>query len=142
MGPRAALTFGRRRQASADLVKAALTQPKRTERSAEKKNLERNALGERTGRVHMSRQDLSNVAVARLKGLKRRRTDAAAHSEDGDGDGDGEGAGHEGKDAGADADGAAQAPKRVRKGLSGPGGFGPNRGGQQASGPQSGTERG
>ena len=115
MGPRVSLTFRRRLQASADLVKASLVQPK----SAGRKNVSRSDAGDRVGRVHMARQDLSNVAIAKLKGLKRKRGHGMGEEDDAGG-GQGAGGGTDG------ADGAGAAAKK-RRGVSGAGGYGPNR---------------
>ena len=120
VGPRMNLTFRRRKQATDDVVKASMLQPRRTAaRQTARKNIERSAAGDRVGRVHMQRQDLSNVAIAKLKGLKRRRgAEAEAETEAKEGD----------STAGEAAAAAEQPPRKAaRKGVSGPGGFGPNR---------------
>ena len=125
VGPRVDLSFRRRQPAPPDLAKASMQQPKRTaERAKERKNLEVNSMGERVGRVHMQRQNLSNVAIARLKGLKRKR--GAAQEDEGEAEDAAtakDGAAGEGMDRG----GAGGEGRSLRKSVSGPGGFGPNR---------------
>ena len=129
VGPRVDFSFRRRQRAPADLVRASMQRPKRTaERAKERKNLEVNSMGERVGRVHMQRQNLSNVAIARLKGLKRKR--GAAQEDDGgaaaDADAEGEN-GAVGEGAGQGGAESANEGRPTRKAVSGPGGFGPNR---------------
>lgn len=93
VGPRLDLTLRRRKGASDELVKESLRQPRQTTKTIFQKNIERNAMGDRTGRVHMQKQDLSNLNIARLKGLKKRKrtdeadgiTDTGAGETDGDG---------------------------------------------------------
>ena len=115
VGPRLTLSLRRRNQPAADLVKQAMQQPRRTDKTKERKNLTVTAVGDVLGKVHMKRQDLSNVAIAKLKGLKRTRHDREA---DQAAVGAAEGAG--------DGEAVVSAEKR-RRGVSGAGGFGPNK---------------
>ena len=115
VGPHLTLSMRRRNQPAADLVKQAMTLPKRTDRTAERKNITLTALGDVVGRVHMQRQDLSNVAIAKLKGLKRSRQDREAEQ-----------AVEASGTGGGDAKAAATGEKR-RRGVSGAGGYGPNK---------------
>jgi len=74
VGPRMDLTLRRHKPASDDLLKESLRQPKVAgPKSIFQKNIERSRLGEKVGRVHMQKQDLANLNVARLKGLKKRK---------------------------------------------------------------------
>ena len=116
VGPHLTLTLRRRNQPAADLVKQSMQQPKRTERTPERKNLTITATGDVVGRVHMQRQDLSNVAIAKLKGLKRSRQEREAEK-----------AGQGGElEAGA-GDSETIDGEKKRKRVSGAGGYGPNR---------------
>lgn len=124
-GPRCDLTFRRRQQASSDLVTKSMQSIKDPRKSKEKKNLEVNELGEKIGRIHMKRQDLSNVAIAKLKGLKRRREgdadDTASQTTEQSENGDA----METDSVFGDEDSitSSDIPK---KRMSGPGGYGPN----------------
>jgi len=77
VGPRMDLQLRRRKSASDELVKAALKQPKTVTKAGKnfQKNFGNNAIGDQTARIHMQRQDLANLNVARLKGLKKRKRD-------------------------------------------------------------------
>jgi ribosome production factor 2 len=70
MGPSIDFSMRRSHLASDDLMKEALKQPKELKPKREK-NVEYNALGSKTGRIHMQRQDLSKLQTRRMKGLKR-----------------------------------------------------------------------
>lgn len=83
VGPRMDWTLRRFKAASDDLVRESLRQPKslRALQSGQnlQKNMGRDALGSKTGRVHMQAQNFANLNVARLKGLQKKRK----RSEDG-----------------------------------------------------------
>ncbi len=66
------MSLRRRKQASEDLVKESLKVPKGAVVKLQK-NIEVGPMGDRVGRVHMKKQDLSNLSVSRLKGLKKRK---------------------------------------------------------------------
>ena len=122
VGPRLTLTLRRRNQPATDLVKQSMQQPKRTDRTKERKNVSLSGVGDVLGRVHMKRQDLSNVAIAKLKGLKRSRQDRAAERA------------AEAGGAAANGDGeAVSGGEKRRKGVSGAGGYGPNKQGGSAT---------
>lgn len=77
VGPRMDLLFRRSKSAPDALMQEALRQPKSLRALQQQrnlgKNMGRNDMGDKTGTVHMQRQDLSNLNVARLKGLKKRK---------------------------------------------------------------------
>jgi len=82
VGPRMDLTLRRRKSAPAELSAVALKQPKVVTKAGKnfQKNFGTNAMGDQTARIHMQRQDLANLNVARLKGLqgaKRKRAQDA-----------------------------------------------------------------
>lgn len=68
VGPRIDLTYNRMVEASADVRKAAMRQPRSLTAGA-KKNVEEGLMGQRLGRVHMETQQLNELALAKLKGL-------------------------------------------------------------------------
>lgn len=100
VGPRMDLRIHRVTRGSDDLRKASLKNVKVTK----PKNIERTAMGDKVGRIHMKKQDLANVNVLRLKGLKRNR------DEENDGN-----------------DAEASSSTRATKRVSGAGGYGPSK---------------
>jgi ribosome production factor 2 len=98
VGPRMDLRIHRVSRGSDELRKASLKSVK----VAKTKNIERTAMGDKVGRIHMKKQDLANVNVLRLKGLKRSR------------------------DEENDENDAETSSNRVAKRVSGAGGYGPN----------------
>ena len=126
VGPRVDLTFRRRQRPPADLLHAAMQQPKRSaERKKERKNFEVNSMGERVGRVHMQRQNLANVAIAKLKGLKRKRGAAQGEEEGGAADAGAGEDGAVGEEKSQDGAGGGEGRAVRKQSVSGPGGFGP-----------------
>ena len=91
MGPRIDFKVGRKREADADRWKEALKRAKETEvcrdqlsadwvctdrcllQAKVKKNVETDLMGDKMGRVHLGRQDLSELQTRKMKGLKRAR---------------------------------------------------------------------
>ena len=59
--------------ASDDLMKAAMKLPKLPPARIKKKNISKTVMGDTLGRVHTGRQDLSELALARMKGLGKKR---------------------------------------------------------------------
>ena len=72
MGPRADFRVGRTRQADPELLKQAMKRPRGTQPKT-KKNIETDAMGDKIGRIHMGKQDLSKLQTRKMKGLKRSR---------------------------------------------------------------------
>ena len=73
MGPSFDFTVRRMQHAAPDVLKVAMTKPTAMPSQPKKiKNIERSALHGRQGRLHMPRQDLTQLATARMKGLKKR----------------------------------------------------------------------
>lgn len=72
MGPSLDLSLRRTRLASDDLFKRALKKPIRA-KPKKKKNISRDELGNRLGRIHMKTQDFSELQARKLKGLKRKK---------------------------------------------------------------------
>ncbi|KAF1842704.1 ribosome biogenesis protein-like protein RPF2 [Cucurbitaria berberidis CBS 394.84] len=74
MGPRMDLTLGREQFPDADMLKAAMKKPKGVEPRT-KKNIETDIMGDKTGKVHLSKQDFNTLQSRKMKGLKRSRKD-------------------------------------------------------------------
>lgn len=87
MGPSIDWKVGRVRQASPEMMKEALRKPKELTAKKEK-NIEKTALGETLGRVHMGDQKLDTIQTRKMKALKKRRLDSgeAAATEEVSGD--------------------------------------------------------
>lgn len=76
-GPSMDLRIKRSQFASEELMRVALKQAKLSPTETKKKNISKSVMGDKLGRVHLGRQDLSGMALARMKGLgKKRRGDA------------------------------------------------------------------
>ncbi|KAH7086944.1 Brix domain-containing protein [Paraphoma chrysanthemicola] len=72
MGPRMDFTLGREQFADADMLKEALKKPKGSEPRT-KKNINTDDMGDKTGRIHVGKQDFGNLQTRKMKGLKRVR---------------------------------------------------------------------
>lgn len=123
VGPRMDLEFKRHKQAPDDIVKNSLKVPKQAQVKLDK-NIERDAIGNRLGRIHLQRQDIDKMALAHpkaLRGSKRKREEAEGE-EEGDFEGAGEAESEEEIGAGAGAEdtpmpqaAAAAAPAQPKK---------------------------
>lgn len=74
MGPRIDFRVGRIREADPEMWKQAMRKPKGQEPKT-KKNVETDVIGDKMGRIHMGKQDLSGLQTRKMKGLKRGRMD-------------------------------------------------------------------
>ncbi|KAL9581808.1 MAG: hypothetical protein Q9212_003673 [Teloschistes hypoglaucus] len=72
IGPRIDFTIGRIKEAEASVWKEAMKKPKGTEPKV-KKNIETDLVGDKIGRIHLGRQDLTELQTRKMKGLKRDR---------------------------------------------------------------------
>jgi ribosome production factor 2 len=72
MGPRMDFTLGREQFPDADMMKAALKKPKGAEPRT-KKNIDTDGMGDKTGKIHVGKQDLGTMQTRKMKGLKRSR---------------------------------------------------------------------
>jgi len=76
MGPHLDLVLGRHTDPDPEMLKAALKRPKLEKDDVEKglgkkrKNIETDEMGDLRGQIHMSKQDLSQLQVRKMKGLK------------------------------------------------------------------------
>ncbi|EAA34504.1 Brix-domain-containing protein [Neurospora crassa] len=71
-GPRMDFRLGRLQQPDADMLKAAMRKPKTNEERT-KKNISMDSIGDKIGRIHMGKLDLSELQTRKMKGLKRSR---------------------------------------------------------------------
>lgn len=86
IGPKLDFKIGRLQEAPRDVMKEAMKQGKRpNEEVKPKKNIGMDAIGDKVGRVHLAKQDLSGLQTRKMKGLKRR---AGVESDEEDGDAD------------------------------------------------------
>ncbi|KAI1874560.1 hypothetical protein JX265_004768 [Neoarthrinium moseri] len=72
MGPRMDFRVGRMQEPDAEMLKEALKKP-RTNEERTKKNVTTDSMGDKLGRIHLGRQDLSELQTRKMKGLKRSR---------------------------------------------------------------------
>ncbi|KAK5127020.1 hypothetical protein LTR85_008379 [Meristemomyces frigidus] len=72
MGPRIDFRMGRIKEADPDMLKEAMRKPKSQEPKT-KKNVETDIIGDKVGRIHLGKQDLSELQTRKMKGLKRSR---------------------------------------------------------------------
>lgn len=71
-GPSMDLKIRRVRSAPSDLQRLAMHKP-RGQKSSKRKNMEKGQFGDKMARVHLGRQDFSEISLAKLKGLKKRK---------------------------------------------------------------------
>jgi len=104
MGPSLDLTIRRTQAADPDVLKLAMKRPKIAKKDVEsglgkkRKNIETDAMGDKVGRIHIGKQDLSKLETRKMKSLKvgrKERKAAAAAAGDSDADAD---AGSDGMD--------------------------------------------
>lgn len=72
MGPRIDFTLGREQFPDTDMLKAALKKPKGSEQRT-KKNIDTDIMGDKTGKIHVGKQEFGNLQTRKMKGLKRGR---------------------------------------------------------------------
>lgn len=72
-GPHFDMTLRRTQIASEALRKEAMRKPKDPRAVRKTKNVHRDEMGDKKGQMHMGRQDLSGLALARMKGLNKKR---------------------------------------------------------------------
>lgn len=72
MGPRMDMRVGRTKEADSEIWKAAMKKSKVGEAKV-KKNVDMDNMGDKIGRIHLGRQDLSELQTRKMKGLKRGR---------------------------------------------------------------------
>ncbi|KAF4446628.1 valyl-tRNA synthetase [Fusarium austroafricanum] len=81
IGPRMDFRVGRVREPDESMLKEAMKKPRGTEERT-KKNITTDSMGDKIGRVHLGKQDLSELQLRKMKGLKRSRKDAEDTADD------------------------------------------------------------
>lgn len=81
MGPRMDFRVGRMREPDEAMNKEAMRRTKKGEEKT-KKNVTVDAMGDKLGRVHMGKVDLSALQTRKMKGLKRSRGDEDEDEDD------------------------------------------------------------
>lgn len=71
IGPRMDFGVGRLQEPTEEMWKEALKKPKVEEKT--KKNITTDSMGDKLGRIHLGKQDLSGLQTRKMKGLKRSR---------------------------------------------------------------------
>ena len=74
IGPRMDFRVGRAQHADETMLKEAMKTPRGLEERT-KKNITTDTMGDKIGRVHLGKQDLSDLQTRKMKGLKRSRHD-------------------------------------------------------------------
>jgi ribosome production factor 2 len=77
VGPAFDFRVGRYQEADSDVMRDALKHARRPNEARTKKNIETDLVGDKLGRVHLGKQDLSTLQTRKMKGLKRSRHDDA-----------------------------------------------------------------
>lgn len=81
IGPRMDFRVGRVKEADESMLKEAMKKARGLEERT-KKNVTMNSMGDKIGRVHLGKQDLSQLQLRKMKGLKRSRNDEEELVED------------------------------------------------------------
>jgi ribosome production factor 2 len=81
IGPRMDFRVGRVKEADESMRKEAMKKARGLEERT-KKNITTDAMGDKIGRVHLGKQDLSEMQLRKMKGLKRNRNEDAEEVED------------------------------------------------------------
>ncbi|KKK24225.1 ribosome biogenesis protein [Aspergillus rambellii] len=85
IGPKFDFKVGRIQEAPRDAMKEAMKQGKRpNENMRTKKNISMDVIGDKVGRVHLSKQDLGGLQTRKMKGLKRRAGVESDEEDEGD----------------------------------------------------------
>ncbi|KIW65189.1 hypothetical protein PV04_07469 [Phialophora macrospora] len=71
IGPSFDFRVGRFQEADSSIMKDALKHGRRPNEARTKKNIETDLIGDKIGRVHLGKQDLSTLQTRKMKGLKR-----------------------------------------------------------------------
>lgn len=73
IGPSFDFRIGRFKFADSGVLREAMKHARRTNEAKTKKNIETDLMGDKLGRVHLGKQDLSQLQTRKMKGLKRNR---------------------------------------------------------------------
>jgi ribosome production factor 2 len=83
-GPNFDFRLSRIREADPSIMKEAMKHGRRPNEARSKKNVETDLIGDQIGRVHLGRQDLSQLQTRKMKGLKRTHADIEDEELNGD----------------------------------------------------------
>lgn len=75
------MTVRRVKSAAAEVRKEAMRIPKQV-KGKKQKNIETNAMGDRTARVHLGKQNYNEIVIKKTKALKKRRRDQSTQAEE------------------------------------------------------------
>lgn len=75
VGPVFDFRVGRFREADQSVMREAMKHGRRPNEARTKKNIETDLIGDKIGRVHLGKQDLSQLQTRKMKGLKRSHAD-------------------------------------------------------------------
>lgn len=81
IGPRMDFRVGRMREPDEAMLKEAMKTPRGLEERT-KKNINTDTMGDKIGRIHIGKQDLSDMQTRKMKGLKRSRLDDEVRGDD------------------------------------------------------------
>jgi ribosome production factor 2 len=81
-GPRMDFRLGRMQEPDAAMLKEAMRQAKTPGEARTKKNISTDVMGDKIGRIHMGKLDLSQLQTRKMKGLKRQRDQALDDGDD------------------------------------------------------------
>ena len=87
-GPTFDFRVGRFREADASVMKEAMKHGRRPNEPKSKKNIEMDLVGDKIGRVHLGKQDLSQLQTRKMKGLKRSHAELEDEELNGEVDGE------------------------------------------------------
>jgi len=81
-GPRMDFRLGRMREPDPAMLKEAMKKAKTPQEERTKKNISMDLLGDKIGRIHMGKTDLSKLQTRKMKGLKRGRDEDEGGEDD------------------------------------------------------------
>ena len=87
-GPTLDFRVGRFREADPSIMREAMKHGRRPNEARTKKNVEMDLVGDKIGRVHLGKQDLSQLQTRKMKGLKRSHAELDGNGVNGDVEGE------------------------------------------------------
>ncbi|CAK7198591.1 rRNA-binding ribosome biosynthesis protein rpf2 [Sporothrix eucalyptigena] len=87
IGPRLDMRLGRFKEPDSEMQKQAMRKAKTSE-ARTKKNIETDGMGDKVGRVHPGKQDMSELQTRKMKGLKRGHGESESGAANGNNDDD------------------------------------------------------
>lgn len=86
IGPKFDFRLARIKEADPTMWKEAMKKGRRPDEARKRKNIDMDIMGDKVGRVHLGRQDLSELQTRKMKGLKRGNDEYMDTADDDDGD--------------------------------------------------------